>query len=148
MMSAGRFLALAVAAFAAAPAVALDYRSVEAPAAILYDAPSQKGKKLYILRQHTPLEVVVRLEGWTKVRDAEGTLAWVESKVLSEKRQVVVTANRGEIRKSPASDAPMAFEAEKWVALELVEAAPAGWAKVKHRDGTVGYVKATQVWGL
>lgn len=147
-MKAGRLIVLAIAALAAMPAAALDYRAVEASAAILYDTPSQKGKKLYIVRQHTPLEVVVRLEGWSKVRDVEGTLAWIETKALSERRQVVVTAARAEVRKAPAADAPLAFEADKWVALELVEAAPAGWAKVKHADGSVGFVKSTQVWGL
>ena len=147
-MMAGRLIALLGAALAAASALAVEYRSVEAPAAILYDVPSAKGKKLYIVRQYTPLEVVVRLEGMVKVRDAEGSLAWIEAKALSDKRQVVVTANGAEVRKEARADAPLAFEADKWVALELLEAAPAGWAKVRHRDGATGYVKATQVWGL
>jgi hypothetical protein len=34
------------------------------------------------------------------------------------------------------------------VALELLEPASAGWAKVKHRDGGIGYIRANQVWGL
>lgn len=148
MMAGGRLIALLGAALAAAPALAVEYRSVEAPAAILYDVPSAKGKKLYIVRQYTPLEVVVRLEGMVKVRDAEGSLAWIEAKALSDKRQVVVTASSAEVRKEARADAPLAFEADKWVALELLEAAPAGWAKVRHRDGATGYVKATQVWGL
>lgn len=148
MRAGGRLIALLGAALAAAPALAVEYRSVEAPAAILYDVPSVKGKKLYIVRQYTPLEVVVRLEGMVKVRDAEGSLAWIEAKALSDKRQLVVTASSAEVRKEARADAPLAFEADKWVALELLEAAPAGWAKVRHRDGAAGYVKATQVWGL
>ena len=147
-MNAGRLVALLGAACLAAPVLAVDFRSVEAPAAILYDAPSTKGKPLYIVRQYTPLEVVVRLEGMIKVRDAEGTLAWVEAKVLSDKRFVVVTSSRAEIRKEAKDGAALAFEADKWVALELLEAAPAGWAKVRHRDGTSGFVKTSQVWGL
>ena len=62
----------AIAAFAligaAGTALALDFRSVEAPVAILYDSPSQKGKKLYLIRAQTPLEVVVRVEGWSGPR--------------------------------------------------------------------------------
>ena len=34
------------------------------------------------------------------------------------------------------------------VVLELVEPGPAGWARVRHRDGQQGFVKATQVWGF
>ena len=55
----------AIAAFAligaAGTALALDFRSVEVPVAILYDSPSLKGKKLYLIRSQTPVEVVVRV---------------------------------------------------------------------------------------
>lgn len=145
MMRRALFLAAAVCAL---PAEALDYRSVEAPVAIMYDAPSQKGKKLYLLKQYTPVEVVVRLEGWIKVRDAEGSLAWVEKKVLGDRRTVVVTAARGEIRQADKAEAPLVFEADKWVALDFVEAASPGWVKVRHKDGTTGFIKAAQIWGL
>lgn len=132
----------------ALPALAIDYRSVEAPVAVLYDAPSQKAKKLYLLKAQTPVELVVRLEGWAKVRDAEGALAWIESKYLGDKRTVVVTASRAEVRQADRPDAPLAFEADKWVALDLLEPASPGWAKVRHRDGSTGFIKTTQIWGL
>ena len=142
----------AIAAFAligaAGTALALDFRSVEAPVAILYDSPSQKGKKLYLIRSQTPVEVFMRLEGWAKVRDAEGTLAWIESKQLSERRTLMVTAPRAETRQSDKPDAPVVGELEKWVVVDFLEPAAPGWAKVRHRDGTTGYVRSTQVWGL
>jgi SH3-like domain-containing protein len=139
------FLLIAVCAL---PAQAIDYRSVEAPVAVLYDAPSQKAKKLYLLKSQTPVELVVRLEGWAKVRDAEGTLAWIESKCLGDKRTVVVIASRADVRQADRPDAPLAFEADKWVALDFVEPASPGWVKVRHRDGSTGYIKTTQIWGL
>ena len=142
----------AVAAFAligaAGAALALDFRSVDVPAAILYDSPSQQGKKLYLIRAQTPVEVVVPLEGWVKVRDAEGTLAWIEARNLGERRTLVVTAPRAEIRQADKPDAPVLAELEKWVVVDFVEPAAPGWAKVRHRDGATGYVRATQVWGL
>lgn len=127
---------------------AIDYRSVDVPAAILYDAPSQKGKKLYLIRGQTPVEVVVRLEGWSKVRDAEGSMAWIEAAQLSEKRTLVVIAGRGEVRQADRDDAPLLLELDKWVAVDFIEMAAPGWVKVKHRDGATGYIRATQVWGL
>ena len=129
-------------------AQAIDYRTVDAPAAILYDSPSQKGKKLYLIKAQTPVEVVVRLGEWSKVRDAEGALAWIEGKLLAERRTLIVTAPRAEIRQSDKADSPVLLELDKWVGLEFVEAAAPGWAKVRHRDGVSGYVRATQVWGL
>ena len=139
------FIALLGAA-GAAPAV--DYRSVDVPAAVLYDSPSQKGKKLYLIKAQTPVEVIVRLEGWFKIRDAEGSLAWVESRYLGDRRTLVVTALKAEIRQSDKADAPVVLELDKWVAVELVEPASPGWAKVRHRDGVTGYIRSTQVWGL
>jgi len=143
-----RLLATACLALLAAPVLAIDYRSIDVPAAILYDSPSLKGKKLYLIKAQTPVEVVVRLEGWFKVRDAEGTLAWLEAKQLNERRMLVVTAPRAEVRQADKAESPVLAELDKWVAVEFIEPASPGWAKVRHRDGVTGFVRATQVWGL
>jgi SH3-like domain-containing protein len=143
-----RIVAASLLSVAAASALAIDYRSVEVPAAILYDSPSQKGKKLYLIRAQTPVEAVVRLEGWVKVRDAEGTLAWIEARNLGERRTLVVTAPRAEIRESDKAEAPVVAILDKWVVVDFIEAAAPGWAKVRHRDGATGFVRSTQVWGL
>lgn len=132
---------------AALPALALDFRSLGEPA-VLYDAPSAKAKALFVVARFTPVEVVVALEGWLKVRDASGGLAWVERRLVAEQRTVAVRPARAQVRTQAEDGAPLVFEAEKDVVLELVEAAPPGWAKVRHRDGQTGYVRATQVWGL
>lgn len=143
-----RTLAALLLVSAAGGALAIDYRSVSVPAAILYDAPSQQGKKLYMIKAQTPVEVVVRLEGWFKVRDAEGTLAWLEPRSLSERRTLIVTAPHAELRQSDNVEAPLLAELDKWVVVDFVEMASPGWAKVRHRDGTIGYLRSTQVWGL
>lgn len=130
------------------PALAIDYRSVQPAAAILFDSPSLMAKKLYLIRAQTPVEVVVKLDGWSKVRDAEGSLAWIESRFLGERRTLIVTAPKAEIRQAERPDAPVVAELDKWVAMELIEPASPGWAKVRHRDGATGYVRSTQVWGL
>jgi SH3-like domain-containing protein len=52
------------------------------------------------------------------------------------------------VRSEAGDGARLVFEAEPDVVLELIEAAPAGWARVRHRDGAQGFVKADQVWGL
>ena len=126
---------------------ALDYRSV-AEAAPAYDAPSAKAKPLFVVLAGTPVELVVSLEGWSKVRDSKGDLVWIEKKYLAEKRNVIVRSDRAQIRVAAEDKAALVFEAERDVVLELVEAAPGGWVKVRHRDGQGGFVKAPQVWGL
>ena len=128
-------------------AQAIEYRTVETTT-VLYDAPSQRGIKQFVIRRDTPGEVVVSLEGWAKVRDSEGTLAWIERKFLAERRSLIVTASRAEIRQANNESSPLVFEAEKNVSLDYLEAAPGGWIKVRHRDGQSGYVRANQVWGI
>ncbi len=132
---------------AASPAAALDYRSVS-EAAPLYDAPSAKSKALFVVLAGTPVELVVSLEGWSKVRDSKGDLAWIEKGHLTERRTVIVRVERAQVRAAADDKAALVFEAERDVVLELSEAAPGGWVKVKHRDGSGGFLKATQVWGL
>ncbi|HWT53320.1 MAG TPA: SH3 domain-containing protein [Rhodocyclaceae bacterium] len=132
---------------AAISAHALDYRSIAAPA-ILYDSPSTKGKPLYIINAGTPVESVVAMDGWFKVRDMQGGLAWVESKQVSDKRTVQVRVDRAPVLAQPNEKAPQLFEAERDVVMDLLESTGTGWVKVRHRDGQVGYVKTLQVWGL
>ncbi len=134
----------------AGQALALDYRSV-AEATALYDAPSQKAKPLYAIARGTPVEQVVAVEGWVKVRDQKGDLAWIEKRLLSDRRTVIVRADRAQVRAQAEDKAALVFEAMQDVVLELVEPAASatmGWARVKHRDGQQGFVKAAQVWGL
>ena len=103
-MALRRGLALAAALAAAhfaLPAAALEFRSVGAKAAILYDAPSAKANRLYVLGKGYPVELLVTLEGWYKVRDATGELAWIEAKDLSPARMVMVKVARADVRAAP-----------------------------------------------
>ena len=142
-----RSLTVLLAVGLAAPALAVEFRTV-ATAAVLYDAPSPRGKKLFVIQRDTPVELVVHLEGWAKVRDSEGSMAWIESKHLAMRHSVVVTAPRAQIRQGADEAAAMVFEAEKNVALDYLEGVAGGWVKVRHRDGASGYVRADQIWGL
>lgn len=139
-------LPLLLPAFAGA-AHALDTLSV-AEAAVMYDAPSQKARPLFVIARGTPVEPVVPLDAWIKVRDSKGDLAWIEKRQLSEKRTVIVKAARAKVRSGADEKASMVFEAEKDVILELVEPGPLGWARVKHRGGQAGFVRTVEVWGI
>jgi len=127
-------------------AVALEFRSV-AEAAILYDAPSAKAQKLFVLSRDYPVEVVVKVEGWTKVRDDTGEFAWIENRQLSERRTVLVKSSGAEARQSASDAAALVFTAEKGVLLEFLQLA-GGWVKVRHPDGAVGFIKVSQLWGV
>lgn len=145
----------AACAFGAGVGEAGEFRSTADLTAILYDAPSAKAKPLFVLGHDTPLEVVVTLEGWVKVRDATGSIGWVEKRTLSDKRMLVVRTPMAEVLANPDASAALVFRAEQNVLLELAESATSsgttatpGWVKIRHRDGQVGYVRIAQIFGL
>jgi SH3-like domain-containing protein len=146
-----RFATRAAATLACSLAVGaawgIDYRSVSADAGILYDAPSTRAQKLFILGRGYPVEILVTLEGWAKVRDAAGELAWIEAGQLSAKRTLLVRVPKAQIRSAPDEAAAVVFEAEQDVVLEFLEM-QGNFAHVRHADGAAGYVRVTQVWGL
>jgi len=147
--------AVALAAAWSAASWGADFMSTSDAATVLYDAPSAKAKPLFVLGRDMPLEVIVPVEGWTKVRDAGGTIGWVEKGHLADRRTLVVRVPVADVRASPDDNAALVFKAENGVLLELAEPAASaaattmpGWVKVRHRDGQSGFVRIAQVFGL
>ncbi|MGC2518520.1 MAG: SH3 domain-containing protein [Burkholderiales bacterium] len=136
------FLALAV------PATAGEFRSIAEDGTVMYDAPSVRARKLFVTSRYYPVEIVVNIDNWVKVRDQAGDLAWVEKKALSDKRIVTVAAAVADVRQGADDKAPLVFQAQQGVALEVAEPSANGWVKVVHADGQTGYVKINQIWGL
>lgn len=149
-------LAIALAAaLAAGGALAAEYKTTADAPTVLYDAPSAKARPLFVYGRDVPLEILVAVEGWTKIRDTAGAFGWIANKSLSDKRMLLVRVPLAEIRANPDDAAPVVFRAEQNVLLDLGESAASpgttatpGWVKVRHRDGQTGYVRVNQVFGL
>ena len=141
--------ALAIAALlAVAPVAAEEFREVGAAAAVLYDGPSERAQKRFIVVQGTPLEVVSSLGAWIKVRDFAGDVFWIAADRLAPARHVVVSRALASVRRTAGDVGELLFQAERGVLLEVVgDDAPAGWLRVRHRDGTLGFVRADETWG-
>jgi SH3-like domain-containing protein len=126
---------------------ASEFKAIGPGPAIMFDAPSIKGRKLFAAPAGMPVEVVITSGDWSRVRDAAGELAWVENKSLTNKRMLVVEAAQAVVRSAADDTAPVVFTAVKGVLLELAEPVASSWVKVRHRDGDIGYAKASDVWG-
>ena len=142
-----RALAGALLSAFAAISAAAEFRSIAENGAVMYDAPSRAATPLFVAARFYPVEVIVNLEAWIKVRDHTGALSWVERKSLSEKRMVIVTAPQADALARAEEGAPPAFTATQSVALELLDIVSGGWARVRHADGATGYIKAGLLWG-
>ena len=125
----------------------MEFYSISEDSVIMYDAPSLKADKLFIASRFLPVEVVVDVEGWAKVRDSSGSLAWVEKKALNRQRYVVVIVSLASVYKTAEANSELIFQAEQDIVMEWLDAEITGWVKVRHADGQVGYVRVNQVWG-
>jgi SH3-like domain-containing protein len=126
---------------------AAEFRAVSVPKAVVYDSPSAQSKKLYLLGQGYPVEVIVNLAEWVKVRDQQGGLSWIDAKQLSTKRTLLIVSSV-EIKQTPEASGALVARVEKDLVVDLLEPAKNGWVKVKHRDGLMGFVQTSAVWGL
>jgi len=142
-----RLIALFALLYGASAVYAVDYVSVSDSSAILYDAPSTKAKKKFVVNRYMPFEQVVTLDNWVKVRDRSGALFWMEKRVLSSKRYVFVLSPLLDVFAEPEFSATRLFKVRQQIALEYLETTGTGWIKVRHQDGDVGFVRSTDVWG-
>ena len=129
------------------PVQSAEFRSV-ANAAPLYDGPSKQARKLFAAPRGMPVEVISTLGQWVKVRDMAGDVVWIERTDLAERR-AVVASTLATVRQQPQDTAATVLHADRGVLLELAEGteAAAGWLRVRHRDGGIGWVRSTEVWG-
>ncbi|MFT3801721.1 MAG: SH3 domain-containing protein [Burkholderiaceae bacterium] len=132
------------------PAVssAAEFRSIGASAAVLYDGPSVKGRKMFVAPRGMPVEVLSEVNQWVKVRDQGGDVLWAEKKDLSAVRSPVASTNMI-VRSAPQDNAQIVVQLDRGVPLTLVDSSvPAGWLRVRLPDGTGGFVRGSDVWGL
>jgi SH3-like domain-containing protein len=143
-----RAAALFLLSLVAPAASAAEYRALGEKPAVLYDAPSARADRLFVASRLYPFEVLVKLDHWTKVRDADGGVGWVENTALGDRPTVMVTVPLADVRAAPNTSSSLVFEAYKQVLLEVLEPAADGWVKVRHRDGQQGYIRVAHVWGV
>lgn len=126
-----------------------EFRSVAFAKTILYEAPSATTKRVYLVGEGYPLEIIVNLGDWLKVRDPYGTLSWAESKNLQSKRTVIVKVDKANIYKDPESKSALVATIEKDVVIELSDPLITnGWIKVRYQQDLDGYIQTSQIWGI
>jgi SH3 domain protein len=132
----------------ALPAQALEFRSVKETGVALYEAPTLSAKKLFVVSRYYPVEVLSSQKEWSRVRDATGGIAWIPLAALSGQRWLLVTADQAVVRATASTDGQPLFSVARDGVLQWQEAPKDGWVKVKHRDGSSGFARITDLWGL
>ena len=124
--------------------------SVNADQAFLHEAPSGSTKKAFIVTKGYPLEVIVSLKEWKKVKDHAGLINWIKTSNLSSKRTVLNLKGDNSIYLEPSSTSPILAKVNENVTLELLDAKKIDdWVKVYSKVGDIeGFIKATDLWGI
>jgi hypothetical protein len=51
------------------------------------------------------------------------------------------------VRENPDANSVVIFQATQQLGLEWLANTGTGWLKIRHIDGTTGYIKFAEVWG-
>ena len=100
-------LVLAFGLSAAAAVAHADFRQTVDNATVGYEGPSAKATRQFLYSRGTPVEVLVSIEGWVKVRDATGTLVWLERKALADRSNVQVKVPVADVQAAADAASPL-----------------------------------------
>lgn len=98
------------------------------------------------VRRGLPVEILATFDIWRKIRDADGTIGWVNQQMLSGRRSVLVAAAVRDLRHDPDPTSEVVAQLEPGVVASVSKCDPA-WCEVK-AGGYKGWLKRDQVWGL
>lgn len=94
-----------------------------------------------------PVEVVQEFDTWRKVKDHEGAEGWIHQTLLSGKRRVLITEEKGVVMlKKPLSDAKPVAVLEKNVVADVDQCA-ANWCQAEVA-GFKGWIERKSLWGV
>ena len=98
------------------------------------------------LRKDWPVEVIASFDHWRRVRDWEGTEGWVHEKMITQRREVIVTGAIRALRQGPDLGTAPVARAEPGVMAKLVECR-GDWCRIEAGD-TTGWVQRGDIWGV
>ncbi|WP_437972077.1 SH3 domain-containing protein [Sorangium sp. So ce260] len=128
-------------------AVRAEMLSVKVPIANFRSGPSTSEPVEFTATRYYPVRVLEREDGWCKIKDFEGDLAWVADRLLARVRTIVIKAARGNIREAPTTSAEVAFQAERGEVFKVLDR-KGRWLRVVDVKGGNGWVREDLAWGM
>jgi SH3-like domain-containing protein len=126
-------------------AMAADYVAVTKDGANIRSGPDPKKDLLWEVFKDFPLQVVKRQKEWLQIKDFEGDQGWIFANLVSKEKRVIVKATTANMRNEPKKDAPVVATVKYGVVFTPVEK-KGEWLKVKHEDGTSGWIASALLW--
>jgi len=141
-------LALSLILLFATPAMAKNsYVSVIKDGTNIRATPAANGELHGEVFAGFPLQTLESKGNWSKVVDFEGDQGWINNTMISPKKSVIVRAKKIELREAPNTNADnqIVVLAKYGVTFAPLESR-GEWLKVRHDDGSEGWLLNSQVW--
>jgi SH3-like domain-containing protein len=97
-------------------------------------------------RKGLPVEVTGEFDVWRKIRDSDGTVGWVQERMIAATRSVIVAGGLRTLRDAPDPKAPAVARAEAGVIARLV-ACRGAWCRLE-AQGITGWLPRDELWGV
>ena len=141
LSSAVFFLAL----FLTVSAFAAEYVSVRKDGVNMRSGPDTDKEILWEVFKDFPLQVIERKGKWAQTVDFEGDKGWIYSPLLADKKTVIVKVKLANMRSGPGTNYDTVARVKYGVVFKPVDQ-QGEWIKVKHEDGTTGWIFDELLW--
>lgn len=112
----------------------------------LRSGPSSESSILWEYGNGFPLRILQTKGSWYKTVDFENDTGWVYNKLVDKTPHLIVKKKRVNIRSGPGSKYKLLGKANYGVVFKTLNQS-AGWAKVQHVNGLVGWIRRDLLWG-
>jgi SH3-like domain-containing protein len=130
---------------AAPPAMAAEYASVAKDGVNLRSGPDTNKEILWEVFKGFPLQILSRQGQWAQVVDFEGDKGWIYTPLLAQQKTVIVKVNTANMRTGPGTNYETVATVKYGVVFQPLEQ-NGEWIKVRHEDGTTGWVFEKLLW--
>jgi SH3-like domain-containing protein len=96
-------------------------------------------------RRALPVEVIGVFDHWRQIRDWQGTEGWVHQNMLSQRRTVIVTGERRQLRREPGPQSSALATVEPGV-VGTLRSCSGDWCEVEI-GGSRGWLARQEFWG-
>lgn len=131
--------------FIAASCLAAEYVSVSKDGVNMRSGPSTDKEILWEVFKDFPLQVIGRQGKWVQTIDFEGDKGWIYAPLIANKKTVIVKVNLANMRLGPGTNYEVVARVKYGVVFTPVER-EGDWVKVKHEDGTSGWLFDELIW--
>jgi SH3-like domain-containing protein len=100
-----------------------------------------------LTKKGMPVEIIAQFEQWRRVREWDGTVGWVQERMVTGKRTVVVDKGSDRpLHRQPDPASAVVARAEPGVMARLAECR-GPWCRVEAADRS-GWMRRTDLWGV